>query len=366
MNGADRGRMYGLDLLRVLASLVVVYTHSANWFATRGHDWWLSTGVDRYVTAPLNLNPRLSFVGVAAFFLISGLVITHVAGRESGPLFLRRRASRILPLLFATTFAVWCLINLGLYVPESGQDSVNLADLILAATLFGFFTTPEVVLLGLAWTLLIQVVFYLYIGVTATLLRTHPWMPFAIAAAITTAGLSLGTGSEDVAVHRLGLIAAYLPILCIGALIALVHQGKVHPGAGTALGAVHFMLFVWADRIGEHLHTGDAHPRLVALMITIVVLVLGVRDRLSTSPVIKGWARRTYAIYLLHPLCLYPVLDQLVPVIGTEAALVIALVVLVAVVEAAHRWFEVPVDRWVRAREKPRAPDRAGAGSGPG
>lgn len=88
------------------------------------------------------------------------------------------------------------------------------------------------------------------------------------------------------------------------------------------------------------------------------MLTLTTHDRLSTSKLIRGWSRRTYAIYLLHPLCLYPVLDQLVPVIGRHLTLFLALLLLAGVAEAAHRWFEMPVDRWIRSQEKPRSRQR--------
>ncbi|WP_317496223.1 acyltransferase [Haloechinothrix sp. LS1_15] len=362
MTTADRRYFHGLDLIRVLAAITVIYTHSSAWFTVNGHHWWLSTWVDRYVVAPLGLTTRLSFVPVALFFVISGLVITYVAHRETGPQFVRRRMARIIPLLVLASLAAWLLTNLGLFEPFSGQQRLDMFDLLAGVTLVGFFTTPEVILLGLAWTLLVQIVFYVYIAVTIPLLRRHAWMPFALAAAIVFAVLALTSGSDGIAAYRTGVIAAYSTVLCIGALIGLAFHRKIHPATATLLGTVHFLLFVWADRIGGILPLEAEHPRTVALAVGLVVLVLTARDRLSRSRLVTSWASRTYTVYLVHPLCLYPVLDALVPVVGKHAALLAALVVLLAVTEALHRWFEMPIARWFRSRDRRAPADTVAAG----
>lgn len=353
--------LYGLDLLRVIASVLVVYTHIAGWFASRGHEWWASSWVDQQVINPLHLNPNLSFLGVATFLVVSGLVVTHVADRETSAQFLRRRLVRIFPLLLLVSLIAWVMINLGAYMSESRQGEMDVLDLLSGSTLFGFFTDPEVIIIGPAWTLLVQVFFYAFVAATIPLLRRQAWIPPALAAALVVVGLSLATGAEDVASRRFGVITAYFPVLIIGMLISLVRSGKVNPGVGFGIGTVHFLLFVWADRLGGHFHTGTEHPRTLALVVAVVVLAAAATDRVSRAKLTKNWSARTYAIYLLHPLCLYPVLDWLSPSIGTDLSLLIALVLLAAVTEVLHRWFEAPLNRWVRAREKrlaTRAPQR--------
>ncbi|WP_286899803.1 acyltransferase [Thermocrispum sp.] len=347
-----RARYYGLDLLRVLASLLVVYTHIAGWYSTRGHEWWASAWVDQDVIAPLHLNPNLSFLGVATFLVVSGLVVTHVADRETAPQFLRRRLVRIFPLLLVVSLAGWILINIGVYRSESKQTSMDVLDLLTGSTMVGFFTTPEVIIIGPAWTLLVQVFFYAYVAITIPLLRRHAWIPPALAAALVIIVLGLTSNGADIATRRFGIIAAYFPVLIIGMLISLVRAGKVPMSAGVSIGAVHFLLFVWADRIGGHFHTGTEHPRTLALVFCVVVLAMAASDRVSRAKLTKAWSARTYAIYLLHPLCLYPMLDWLSPELGTDLALVLALLLLAAVTEVAHRFFEAPLNRWVRAREK--------------
>lgn len=356
MNQQRARYLHGLDLLRVLASVLVVYTHVAGWFSTRGHEWWASAWVDTDVINPLHLNPNLSFVGVCTFLVVSGLVVTHVADRETSPQFLRRRLVRIFPMLLLVSLAAWIMINIGVYTSESKQSSMDVLDLLSGSTLFGFFTTPELIIIGPAWTLLVQVFFYAFVAATIPLLRRHAWLPPALAAVLVIVVLGLTSTGEDVATRRFGIIAAYFPVLIIGMLISLVRAGKVPKAAGIGIGAVHFLLFVWADRIGRHFHTGTEHPRTLALVVCVVILAMAAGDRVSRAKLTRSWSARTYAIYLLHPLCLYPMLDGLSEDLGRDVALLLALVLLAVVTELTHRFFEAPVNRWVRAREKRGAP----------
>jgi len=351
----SNGYLHGLDTLRMVASVLVVYTHVANWFATRGHIWWGSAWIDRDVIGPLHLNPALSFAGVATFLVVSGLVVTHVANRETPGQFLRRRLTRIGPLLLATTVSAWCLINLGVLGAVSKQKSLDVGDLLLGTTMTGYFTTPEVVLNGVTWTLLVQVVFYLFVAATIPLLRSRAWLPPALAAAVVCVGLSFATAvHHNIPVHRVGIIAAFLPVLCIGQLISLVRNRHVSAPVGIAVGAANFMLFVWAGKLGEYFHTGTSHPRTLLLVIGVVILAMTAGGRISRSAVVRGWSARTYAIYLLHPLCIYPLMDWMVPDLGPDVSLVTALAVLAAVNEVFHRYLEMPVNQWIRAREKTR------------
>lgn len=358
-----RDYLHGLDLLRIVSSALVVYTHIANWFTTRQREWWLADHVDDAIVAPLHLNPNLSFAGVSMFLLISGIVVTHVADRETSGQFLRRRLVRIVPLLLLASVAAWLLVNLADYHPESGQSRLDFLDLLSGMTLAGFFTTPEVVFLGVTWTLLTQIAFYGYVAATIPLLRHRPWLPPVLAATLCCVALSLATGVGSVAAHRIGMVAAFIPVLCIGQVMSLVHHRKLGAGVGAGIAAAHFLVFVWADRLGEYMLSGTAFPRTLLIAAGIVGLMMVIRGRISTARLVKVWSARTYAIYLLHPLCLYPVLDRLTPVIGPDIALLIALVVLTVVTEVTHRGFEMPVNHWFRTmdRKLPISSPRAGS-----
>jgi exopolysaccharide production protein ExoZ len=344
------GYLHGLDALRVIASVAVVYAHTVHWFLARGREHWLLSWVERDLVAALHLNQKLSFLGVSTFLVVSGVVVTHVADRERPGQFLWRRISRIAPLFFTVSVLAWCMINLGWYASESGQRSMGVLDLLGSFIFWGFFSTPEVILLVVTWTLLIQVVFYAYVAATIPLLRNRPWIPPAAAAALVCLLVSLSTGLAG-PWHRVNVIVAFFPVLCIGQLISLVRTGKVHPVAGTALGVVHFGLFTWAEKIGRSSYWGTSHPRTLALVVLIVLVVMSMNGPISRSEVIRGWSSRTYAIYLVHMLCMYPVLDGLLPVVGADVSLLLALALTALVAEVLHRFVEMPANRWIRGLE---------------
>jgi peptidoglycan/LPS O-acetylase OafA/YrhL len=352
--GAPRaGYLHGLDVLRVLAAGAVLYTHVANWFDTRSRMWWLGTRVDGAVIGPLHLNPNLSFVGVATFLVISGLVVTQVAFRETPGQFLRRRLVRILPALWCFTTVSWVLINLGWGPASTGQRTVGFLDYLDNLVLADFFKDPQVVQLQVTWTLLIQIVCYGFVAATIPLLRRQPWIPPALAATAVSVTLAAVSGTSSVALHRVGIIAAFLPALCIGQLISMVRSGRLHPAAGFALATVHFALFVRADHLGVgYMHTGTSYPRTLALVVLGVLLVMDARGPLATSPVVRAAAKRTYALYLVHETCVYPLLDRLAPRIGPTAALAVVILLVAVAVEALHRLVEMPVQNWLRDRRR--------------
>jgi exopolysaccharide production protein ExoZ len=352
-----RERLHGLDLLRVLASCLVVYGHIATWFALTPGGWWLTDWVEDQVVAPLHLNPNLSFVGVCAFLMISGVVVTHVTARESSGVFLYRRVSRIAPLLWVVVVLVWLSVNIGWQT--SSVRHPGLGDLFANLTLTTFLEPGKVAFVGVTWTLLIQVIFYCYVAAAIPLLRRIPWLAPVVMAALCFVAITISTisrytttGAQHLWTQQLGQWAVYVPVLCIGQLVSLVHARAVNRYAALAIGAVHVGLFVWADRIGNFTFQGNAMVRTLLVVTAVVVLMMRAKGRISRSKVVAGWSRRTYAIYLLHLPCMYPVLRLLVPLVGPELAVLAALLTTAVVSDVLHRFVEMPAERFLRSRRK--------------
>lgn len=348
--------LHGLDLLRVIASCAVVFTHVLAWFAGANEGWWAWTWT-RWVSADtLNLHPWMSFVGVAFFFVISGVVVTHVTGRETSGQFLRRRLTRLAPLLFVVTFIGWSLINLGLRISPAEEGPLGVDKLLLGMVLGTSFTEPQVVLLAITWTLRVQVLFYVLVALSIPLLRRRAWVPPLVIAVLSCLTLLAAPHHEVFGEHFTGF-ATYLPVLCLGQIISLVHSGKVRPLVGVALGAAHFLLVVWADKLGLTFQ-GNGVPRTVLLVVLVVVVLMKARDRLSRSAFVKAWAKRTYAIYLVHVCAIYPVFDALMPHLDENLVVVIGLAVTFLATEALHRWVEMPAERTIRRWERRRSAAR--------
>lgn len=346
------GYMHGLDLLRVIASVCVVLTHLVAWFTLREKDFWLANVVDRDVVGTLHLNPRLSFMGVALFLVVSGVVVTHVADRERPLQFLRRRVVRLVPLLWVVTPLVWLLINLGFQVSSAKEENLTFGDMVSGMFLVNYFQDPFVALVAVTWTLSIQIVFYAYVAATIPLLRRRPWIPPLAAVPLCFITLLITDGFSTNTAHQIGQFGAYLPVLCIGQLISLVHSKKVHPIAGTAIGAVHFLLFVWADKVGGYTSQGDSVPRTLFIAVLLTVVLVSASGPVTRSAFVRGWSKRTYAIYLVHLSCMYPLFDTLMGVLDPNLVALMGLALTALVAEVLHRLVEMPANNAVRRWEK--------------
>ena len=143
-----RGHLFGLDLLRLFAAVLVVSNHFGAFSEAR-------PGVGKPFAFPaLNFTTRFGWVGVEIFFVISGFVIALSAHGASPSSFLKRRTLRIFPALW-----VCSLISL---IALSTTD-VPLAELLISfihsITLFPL--SPHVD--GVIWSLIVEAVFYLLI-----------------------------------------------------------------------------------------------------------------------------------------------------------------------------------------------------------
>jgi peptidoglycan/LPS O-acetylase OafA/YrhL len=348
------GYMHGLDLLRVIASVCVVLTHLVAWFALRDKDFWLAHWVEEDLVGTLHLNPRLSFLGVALFLVVSGVVVTHVADRERPLQFLRRRVVRILPLLWVVTPLVWLLINFGFQVSSAKENDLTFGDLVSGLFLVNYFQEPFVALVAVTWTLTIQVVFYAYVAATIPLLRRRPWIPPLAAVPLCFITLLITDGFTSNTAHQIGQFGAYLPVLCIGQMISLVHSGKVSPITGTAVGATHFMLFVWADKVGGYTTQGDSVPRTLFIAVLLTIVLVSASGPVTRSAFIRGWSKRTYAIYLVHLSCMYPLFDTLMGVLNPNLVALMGLALTAVVAEVLHRFVEMPANNAIRRWEKRR------------
>lgn len=116
---AERGRHHGFDLLRIVAALGVVLTHS---FSTTGFSG------DKPLLGIGERDLGVGSLGVAVFFVISGFLVTESWQRTHGAgSFLVRRLGRIAPglllMVALTTFVLGPLatdLDLGAYLTDPG------------------------------------------------------------------------------------------------------------------------------------------------------------------------------------------------------------------------------------------------------
>lgn len=146
-----------LDYLRAAASLIVVYAHL---IAGRAGDDYsrsiVSESVFRFLIHPFGIVQDFGFFGVAIFFLISGFVIAHVSLKESPSEFLLKRFFRIFPPL-TIAIAVAIVLNVDNLIES---NPLTLENFFLNISLLNYWNIPQAIYLGVAWSLVVEVVFY--------------------------------------------------------------------------------------------------------------------------------------------------------------------------------------------------------------
>ncbi|WP_158805825.1 acyltransferase [Acidisoma sp. L85] len=273
MNQSVSQRFIFLDYLRAIAAWAVVWDHIlAGWRSEHGTRPRFVAAVDAYVLTPLGVIQHGGWLAVCLFFLISGFVITHVAAREGVAEFLVKRFFRIFPLL-----AIFVLLSIGLR--PALWDTVGWASLLRNVTLVSWFSTPEVNYVGVAWTLVIEVQFYLLVALThgRTLAPAGPG---------GQSGRARGNDCLLSAVWR-----RLLPLLRLNG--AGRHDGVVgrlfrrHP--------------VW-HRDHPPILPARKHSYLISFAYACMVFVLffHFNPRLRSGPVLRFLAASSFAVYLVH------------------------------------------------------------------
>ncbi|QCQ94054.1 acyltransferase family protein [Rhodococcus sp. SGAir0479] len=343
----------GADLLRTVAVLAVVYSHISFYLIDDlGSGWWMIDGVYAVFVEGLGLNQHLSFVGVAIFMTLTGALITRSAIRHHPGRFLLDRVGRLLPAFWVAIAAAILLVRLGINGMFSGQPGISDSEAALSFVLGGFFLKPEVAVLGVTWTLVVQVLFYLYCVALRPVLRTRPIAVPLVGAALCALVLLYNLYvPQPYTVPMLSKVAATLPTVFLGQLIYLGAARLVN-WRWLTVGVLAQLELV---RLATEIHVywaGDRYLWTIAV-VTALVLVLGrYRGRPTRWSVVRWTATRSYAIYLVHTLILYRVYENTVGSLGRTGAVLVFLAVTAAVSELLYRGVEVPAARWIAGRTR--------------
>lgn len=149
-------RIEFVGLLRALAVLLVVYAHVVvNSAKAHNVDLSVVIFVKKYITEPFSVIQNFGWFGVVLFFLISGYIIAHTATKERAFTFFVKRVFRIYPA-FLMAIIVAAVIRYFFY----GKEFYSATQYFLASTLFGVWPDGQVGVLGVEWTLIIEIKFY--------------------------------------------------------------------------------------------------------------------------------------------------------------------------------------------------------------
>jgi peptidoglycan/LPS O-acetylase OafA/YrhL len=324
------------------------------------------------------------FLGVSAFFTLSGFLITTLllverdsAGRIDLPGFWGRRARRLLPAAF---LALGGIVLYGAFVASAVQRAELRGDVLSALFYFAnwhfiyahqsyaeiFNGTPSPVLHF--WSLAIEEQFYLFFpGLAALLLwigrgRTRV---LGMALAVLTLGsvvigslLISSTGNTTRVYYGTDTRAAEL---LIGALLAVLLVGRRRPATGSTrvvlgvAGSLAFvaMLVMWSttsQTTSWLYHGGFAlHAVLVSAVLAEVLLAGPLSKLLSVKP-LQALGVISYGVYLYHwPIFLWLGPDRF-PQLSRSELFLLRVGVTIAIATASFYFIERPVRTGVHIR----------------
>lgn len=348
-----RVELFGASTLRAIAAIAVIYTHIAFFFKdTLQIEWWVMDAVEEVFVRSGGLNLYLSFFGVAIFMMLTGLLLTGSAMRQHKGRFLANRIGRLLPGAWVATAIAVVMIKVGWMGTFSGQTEISNYEAALSFVLGGFFLRQPVEVLGVTWTLLVQILFFLLVMSMQGLLRRWPILMPIAGALVSMAILFYNHAVPyEYAVPMLGKLAATLPALFMGQIIYL---GSVR-AAGWAWIVIATVMQAATVQMATEMGVYWAGTRYLWTMVVVAGLVMVVgryNGRLNEWAPVRWLSSRSYGIYLLHTLMLYSIYNFAAPYVGKTGAVIVFLCALFLAVEVFYRWIEQPAGRWVGRRTR--------------
>jgi len=336
---ANAGRYVFLDYLRAGAAWLVVWDHLGTvmpgWM---GKVFGPAQWVRNNVTGPLGIINDFGWFGVALFFLISGFIISDRARVESARDFVVRRIFRIYPALMVAVLLACALI--------ATKDQLTPRNVLLNLTLANYLVVPQVVLLGVAWTLVIEMIFYALTAATQFMRDS----PHRIALNLVFAALLIWKrGAFGGSILLLAVSAAYLPVLVMGqtAYWWLARQRLSTPVALGYLAAA-YGVFLFGVRAIQpaFLPVTNSYPISVAYAVLIFLSL--VRARLPQIGIVRFLSDTSYSLYLLHGIAAPLVLKTLVPKLPLSIAILTAAATSLVAAAISLRLIERPAQGLAR------------------
>jgi peptidoglycan/LPS O-acetylase OafA/YrhL len=328
-------RLAFLDAIRGLAALAVFVQHAGEMISP-AFSHWCHDYFD------------VGNFGVAAFFLVSGMIIPASFDRyQSVARFWRGRFWRLYPLYWVNLFIVLALGYAGVtYLPPLFFTRPWLTSLANATMLHEFLGLPNAN--GAYWTLTVEMVFY----VLCSLLFLTRWLSRPILVCLVMAvGLFAINVIADVAFHRSIPTghASMIVTAFFGTVVYRHMEGRI--SRAQMLSVLAIVAIVIAHGMWERftVHATPVQQKVgnLAAMLNSWTLAyvmffafFALRGRHLPSPLI-GLGKITYSLYLMHGLVI-----QLVPKFHPDLLWVaVAGVVSIAVSSVTYTWIERPVMR---------------------
>lgn len=270
-------RLPGLTVLAAAGVVLVGYSYLFGlWPSRYAESPDLLVTIRGWVNQPTGIGEDFGFLGVALLLLVAGYLVSETAARLPVRQFSLLLARTAAPVALGAVLASSVLVLLG---ATPLTDPVD-ADMSFAAVLTNlllvprFFDQPSFFALDVPVTA--TALFVLLVLAIRPLLR-YPVIAVVLQLEIMGGLVLLGgwanESNSSAALHALGLIAGYLPLLLLGQLAWMFRTGKLNARFGTGFGFASVVLIVVHDRLLPQL-SGWWHPLSAFYAVLLVLIAL--------------------------------------------------------------------------------------------
>jgi exopolysaccharide production protein ExoZ len=308
-------RLEFIGVLRGVACLFVVYAHViVNYAKQHGIQLDLVTWVQDYVTEPLAIIQNFGWFGVVLFFLISGYIITHTLQRDSIGSFAIKRILRIYPA-FIVCVGITAIGRYYMYdKPFFAWD-----EYLLSFTLSGIWPTKQYIQLGVEWTLVIEMKFYLLTFLTFYFLKRKPAVAVILQMSVIALALYYCRSFGNT-FFLFTVSISYVPFLITGQLLYLLQTKKVGPlffVFGT-LAAVSLAIYGIKSYHPRYLQPDNAYMVTFVYCYAVFCLSAIFSQHIRSNQISRFFENISYSLYLYHGLICFSILDLVAPYIDNH------------------------------------------------
>lgn len=341
-----------INLLRGPAALMVVYSHLVGaYLSGAGETYWLKKWIDTLFTKPMIIVHDFGQLGVMVFFLISGFLITHVARLENRATFVLRRIFRIYPsyLFFVgLCFILWS-VGFSLHGTESFHQLEDWSVILRWITLTNYFFFPQHIILGVAWTLAIEILFYALVLILMPLIRRAPTATILIELVLVAACIVTAKFFGD-SWYLFSATVAYLPYLFIGQVIYFFWAGGMSGARAMLFGWLCYFAVVYGVWVIHSSTVQPSNSKILSLIFALGVFCWAMKfgKIFGKTRLAKQFSNVSYSLYLVHGPVGVAILTALHPHIGYSAALLLSVGIVILLAFGIHYGVERPAIGWGR------------------
>lgn len=346
----NKTRLFWLDLARSLAIILVLWDHLVGGASdTSGKNWPPNSVVNVLVFQPLGITQWGGFLGVSLFFLISGYIITLTSQTETHYTFAIRRILRIFPPLALAVLVSVVFAKLELW---GNTATFTFADILLNMSLINYLVIPQVILVGVAWSLLVEVTYYILTFFFLPIIKSKKYSPYFPLMIIFISGVMIWA-SRQIHSDNFFLFSTsflYLPLLAIGASIAILEERNFSKWILFTSISFAWVVFLYGtyNYYPQFLNPNNSYPISAIYSVFIFIVLWLLRLKLTQNRVITFIAKSSYSTYLFHGVISVPLMMWLLQFTNFTIALIITLITTFGVVIFSYKCVEIPFQKLSR------------------